>query len=62
MTVRKLAQPSKLRAASLIDMYGDIRSSEWHSLRDAKYEVGPLPIDLPNRMTSLSFTPTTYVR
>ena len=59
MTDRKLAQPNKLLAASLMLIYGDISNSEWHSFRDARYDVGPLPMLLPNRMTSFSFTPTT---
>ena len=62
MTVKKAAQPSRLLAASLIEVYGDINSKQQGDLIEARCEVGPLPIERPNRMTSFYGMPTQRVR
>ena len=58
----KEAQPSNDFAASLIEVYGDIRSKAYGLLNDAKYEVGPLPMDRPKRIISFSLIPIHLVK
>lgn len=59
---RKAAHPSRDFAASLIEVYGDIRSRAKGLFIDERYDVGPLPIDLPKRIISYSFIPMQVVR
>jgi hypothetical protein len=62
MIERKEAHPNRALAASLIDVYGDIRSKECGFFIDERYEVGPLPIDLPNNIISDSLIPMHLVK
>jgi hypothetical protein len=59
---RKAAHPSKDFAASFIDVYGDISRRAKGVFIEERYDVGPLPIDLPNRIISYSFMPMQEVR
>ena len=62
MTVRNDAQPSSDLAASLIEVYGDISREQHGYLTEERNDVGPLPIDRPNKMMSCSGIPMHYVR
>ena len=55
-------QPNKSFAATLIDINGDIKSIEWQYFFDARYEVGPEPIDRPKIIISYSLIPATIVK
>jgi len=58
----KEAQPRRDLAASLIEVNGDINRRACGVFTEERYEVGPLPMDLPNRIISDSLMPTHFVR
>lgn len=57
ITLKNEAQLNRLLEASLIEVKGDIRSSAKGYLMEARYDVGPEPIDLPKSMISDSLIP-----
>lgn len=62
MSDKNEAQPNRALAASLIEVYGDINNRELGFLIDERYEVGPLPIDRPNKIISDSLIPMHLVK
>ena len=59
---KNAAHPRSDFAASLIEVYGDIRRRAKGLFIEERYDVGPLPIDLPKRIISCSFIPMHVVR
>jgi hypothetical protein len=58
----KLNFPRRVRATSLIEVYGDIRSIVCAGYIDPKCEVGPLPMERPNKIMSECLIPMLVVK
>ena len=60
--IRAERRPNFSRATFLMDVYALIRITAPGFLVDARWQVGPEPIDLPNKIISLSLMSLTFAK